>query len=173
MTTLERHPDDVMTTSAPVSAPDHRPARTWLIVALVAIVALVVGGAIGWFVGSEDDPQIVLSGSGELTERQLEMVDFMDDYVDAWQRGDGEAVAAMYTSTGRFVSMGTIYRVEDGSLAELIDGDDWGSLTPYQPNLVKGNELIGFHSFPGSIYVNHMVFTNDGELRLLTHTVTS
>lgn len=171
MTTLERPQDDVVSSSPTVAAPEHL-SRMWMLVALVAILALLLGGAVGWFLNGDDDPRAVYAGDGDLTERQLDMIEFMDDYVDAWQRSDADALVAMYAPSGRFVSLGTTYLVSDGSLAALIRANDWSSLTPYEPNVVRGNEMLGFHSFPGGVFMNSMTFTGDGELLLLNHTVT-
>lgn len=173
MTTLERSRDDVMTTSSPTPSHPRRSARTGLLVTLVAVVALVLGGAVGWFVRGDDTSDVVLAGDGELTERQLEMVDFMNDYEAAWQRGDGDAVAAMYTPNGTFVSLGWTYRVDDGSLEAYVEGGGFGGLDVFEPALVHGNELLNFHSFPGAgVFVSSVQFNNSGDLLIVNHTIT-
>ena len=173
MTTLERPHDEVLDTSSAVSDRPDRRSRMGLVVTFVAVIALVVGGAIGWFVRGGGDDAIVLSGDGDLTERQLDMVDFMDDYSAAWQRGDGEAVAAMYIDNGTFVTLGTEYRVDDGSLAAFVESGDWGSLDVLEPMLVHSNDVLNFHTFVGGFnYMSSFTFTGSGELLLINHTIT-
>ena len=116
----------------------------------------------------------MLSGDGDLTERQLDMVDFMDDYSAAWQRGDGEAVAAMYIDNGTFVTLGTEYRVDDGSLAAFVESGDWGDLEVLEPMLVRSNDVLNFHTFGvgGFNYMSSLTFTGSGDLLLINHTIT-
>lgn len=173
MTTLERPHDEVLDTSRAGSDRSGGRSKMGLLVAFVAIIALVVGGAVGWFVRGGGDDAMVLAGDGDLTERQLDMVDFMNDYEAAWQRSDGEAVAAMYTDTGTFVSLGVEYRVDDGSLAEFVESGEWAALDVLEPRLVRDLEVLSFHTFPLGTYMNSMTFTGSGELLLMNHTITN
>lgn len=144
------------------------------ILVLVAVLALILGLVGGWFArGSDGDAEILLAGQGELTERQEQMLDLVRDYEAAWHSGDGEAVAAFYTDRGFADMGGTIYRVDDGGLQGFVDSSTWASLDVLEPMLVKGDTVLNFHSYTGGTYVNVTEFTNEGELLIVTHTVSS
>ena len=152
-------------------APTGRPIGMFV---LVAVLALILGLVGGWFArGSDGDAEMLLAGEGELTARQEQMLDLMRDYEAAWQSGDGDAVAAFYTDQGFADMRGTIYRVDDGSLQGFVESTTWGSLDVLEPMLVKGDTVLSFHTYTGGTYVNVTEFTNEGELLVVIHTVSS
>ena len=76
----------------------------------------------------------------ELTDRQEQMVRLLDDYVAAWQRGDGAAAEAMFTENGQLVIFGTVYRATDGAIADVVEATPATSLVVPEPVLVNGHE---------------------------------
>lgn len=176
MKTLERKTTEREAAQRPVETKEMtrstRSRSTWL-VAIVAVFALILGALGGWAIRGSDsdgDAAAYLAGEGELTDRQLEMVDIVSDYAEAWRSGDGEAVAAFYTSGGRFTTYGNTYRAGDGSLAEFVDGGAWKSLTDFEPVLVKDNVVASIHRFSGT-FGNVFVFTTTGEPLIVLHAI--
>ena len=84
MQTIERRAD----TATPAAG-----AR-WPIVALVVMVVAVLGLGTWWLIDEYTG-----------VDRQIEVL--LDDYLEAWANGDGEALLATMTPTGRHVSGGT------------------------------------------------------------------
>lgn len=142
--------------------------RNWRVVSLAAALALVVGGVVGWMIRSDDSGDVLLAGDGTLTDRQEQIADFMDDYEQAWIDGDIEALTSMYAPAGRFIAFDTIYRADD-DLAEFVE-DGW-AIDVHRPVLVRGNEVLSFHDWGDSFYVNEMTFTATGDLLLIEHRV--
>lgn len=170
MTTLERPRERIETTHA---ASPQRSSRTGLILAIVAALALALGGLAGWMIRGGDDPGVVLAGEGELTARQEQMFDMVRESELAWQRGDADAVTALFTPTGVFEALGTTYRVDDGSLATFVDNGEWASLDVFEPMLVNGNELFSFHRYRGQVYSDTVTFTTTGDLLIVSHVIHS
>jgi hypothetical protein len=115
----------------------------------------------------------MLAGEGELTERQVQMVDLYEEAEAAWRAGDGEAVAALFTDSGYGRFLGTTYQVGDGSLERYVESGTWNSLDVLEPVLVKGNTMLNFHIYVGSTYTNVIEFTAEGELLIVSHTINS
>ena len=63
----------------------------WPVVASGVVLALLVAGAIGWWLGSGDDGTV-------------ESVDVVEQWRDAWLSGDPEAVVDLYSDDGVFVN---------------------------------------------------------------------
>lgn len=142
--------------------------------ALVAVLALVVGGIVGFVVrGDAETPDFLVAGGGEPTARQEQMFEFADESFEVWRNGDGDAAAAMFVDSGVFTALGIDYRADDGSLARYADSTTWQSLELLYPVVANGDELIGFHRYGGSTYRNTMTFTPSGELLLVNITITS
>jgi len=170
MKTLERPQEQL-----PI-APDtgrHRRSARWIALAFVAVLALVVGGAIGWAIRGDDTPGIVLAGGGDLSARQAQMYDFLTGYEQDWKAGDVDAVLARFTPNGTFEAFGQVYRVDDGSFATYFEGGNWSSLDVLEPGLVRGNELFTFHGFRGADYSETITFTGTGDLLITSHVIHS
>ncbi len=165
MTTLDQTSMDRTTRSA------HR--TRWVATALIAVLALLVGGAVGWMAnGDAATGSMVAAGETELSPRQEQMAAFMGDYEEAWKAGDAAAVTAMFVPEGTFTGLGSTYRADDGTLAGFVEFGDWGGLTEFDPDLVRGSVVLRFHSLGGDTYQNVMKFTESGELLLINHTTT-
>jgi hypothetical protein len=169
MTTLEHQREAKGTTSA---APRSR--RSFVVV-IVAVLALLVGGFAGYMIGdangSDTSDRIVLAGEGELTARQEQMVDFLDDYMQAWRENDSDAVVAMYTEYGTFRPLGEVYAVDDDSFVDWVERHDFAGLENSDPVLVNGNTVLSFHTVLGGTYSNVLDFANTGDLLLVSHTI--
>jgi len=150
------------------------PGRGWssaLVAALVAI-AMIAGGLVGFIVwGTEDDA--IVAGGGSLTARQQEMVELYHDYVEAWQEGDGEAAAEMFTEDGYISLLGTEYRRDDGSIERVIELRPVPTLETLEPAVVARNTLFNYHEYLAGTFQNVMQFTTSGEVAIISHTLTN
>ncbi len=153
-------------------AVDARPRQR--LVALAVGLALLLGGLAGWTLGNttREDTGVVLAGEGELTERQEAMIDFLRDYIEAWRQSDVETLESMWVTDGVFESLGRTVRISDGSFADYVRFRSWESKGIFEPMLVKGSLLVGFHETDGSTFMNTMRFTSHGELLLIRHVAT-
>lgn len=170
MTTLERPQEE---TRAPITeAPVQRPSRLPL-TAILAVLALALGGIVGWIVRGDGagEPDILLAGDGDISARQEQMLDVVRDRAQAWKDGDVDAVLAGFTPTGTFEAFGNVYRVDDGSLAAYVETGTWTSLEVQEPVLVRGNELFTFHRYGGGNYSELFTFTETGELLITSHVI--
>ncbi|MFW2383149.1 MAG: hypothetical protein ACN4GZ_15465 [Acidimicrobiales bacterium] len=111
MKTMERN-----TTAAPIFNDEVEPLKrrnrwlTWLSVALA--VALVGFGT--WAIVGNDD------GAADLTAQQEQMLETIDEYLEAWNNHDGEAAAALMASESSYHDNGTRYFVADGEFADFV-----------------------------------------------------
>lgn len=144
---------------------------------LTAIVAAAVGLLAGFLLWDSDggEPDAVVVGGGELTARQEEMLELIDDYELAWRNGDGEAVAALFTEQGVLDVIGTEVPIEGGALADYVDGHPAPTLEVLEPALVSGDRLVNLHRIgaegvvgPGR-YSNVFEFTSEGEVLIVSH----
>jgi hypothetical protein len=164
MKVIER-PTETLTPRPAVAASK----RPWFVVAL-AVLALVVGGAIGWFVrGGEDDPDAMLVGGGSLSDRQQQMVDLVETYDDGWVAGDPDEVLSYFTADGVFVASGQEYRVDDGTFADVIDFVGFSSLERLRPILVQDDQVFFVSELQGVPTLNALTFTTEGELLIARH----
>lgn len=142
---------------------------------IAIVAALIVGLIAGFALWGTDDTDVgdaVAAGGVELTARQEQMVDLIDDYVDAWQNGDGDAVAAMFAPEGSLTVDGTEFPVEDGQLAGYVDRTPTPGLDTLEPVLMSGNTMFNFHTLGGENTLNNvMEFTVNGELLIISHEI--
>ena len=168
MTTIERTREDTRAVPAPPSSRGMRMA----LLAVVAVLALVLGGVAGWMLRGADDPgDVVLAGDGELTARQEQMIDVIREAEAAWQSNDVDAILGVYAPDATYEAFDTVYRMDDGSFAAYIEGGSWSSLEVYAPVLVRGNTALTFHRFGGQSYSESMTFTSAGDLLVTSHVI--
>ena len=123
-----------------------------IITATALVAALLVGVLTGYLLWGTDDNtdpatvDAVATGGTELTARQEQMIDLLDAYEEAWQNGDGEAVAAMFTENGMVTMLGTELPVESGVLADHVTASPATTLDVLEPHLVDGNRVFNFHT---------------------------
>lgn len=147
----------------------------WTVVAVVA--ALLLGLLAGYVLYDSDEtsvPAAMAVDGDELTDRQEEMLELLDDYSAAWRAGDGEAAEAMFTSNG-VLTYGKDYLASDGGLAAFIDAIPTPRLEMLEPVLLSGSTMISFHELTpeGATRQNLMEFTATGEVRLIKHEITN
>lgn len=173
--------------TAPTGQPaSGRTARTGVLVAVVAVVALVVGGLVLAACGDDDDTSApaFVAGLGDtvvvdgevtdrdaLTDRQQEMVEVARDYVNAWIDKDGDAVASFMTSDGYVVlpELNQTFRVDDGTLQEWVEGTL--SEIPNElndPLVVSGNQVVvvGYAERVDSDWMITLEFTGSGDVKI-------
>ena len=149
-----------------------RPDRRWMIV--TAVAALLVGLIVGMLVwgAMNPDPTAIAAGGQDLTDRQQAMADVLDDYVIAWQAGDGEAAAALFGGNGVVEILGTELPVQDGVLASYINTNPEPELEILEPTLFTDTKAFNFHTISGfSDFANVFEFTTAGDVLIIRHVI--
>ena len=142
---------------------DRRP----LTIVLVAIIALLLGGLGGWLIRGSDDggtDDAIEVVTGELTDRQQEMLRVADEHYAAFVAGDGEALTALYVPQG---VMGDV-RADDGTMAAAFEGlAPPGRMEMLPPALVFEDNMVRVINW-GSTYgiVGHL-FTTSGDVLII------
>lgn len=113
---------------------------------------------------------VVVVGGGSLTERQQEMVDLVTGpFMDAWTRGDGDAVAASFAPDA------VMYDMEGGEVLSPADGTlqafaaDWSGIAARPGMLVHGDRVLFVVTLAGIDVGNVLEFTPSGELLIESH----
>ncbi len=153
-----------------VEQPPRRRSWVTLIAALVALVLGLLGGYL--LRGSDDvDPTApVVVGGAALTDRQAQMVDLVDDYVVAWQRGDGAAAESMFTDDGVLDAFGAVRTADDGGIAGYVAATPTPLLRLPDPVLIDDHQMLMLHTIDGSMNSgNLMTFTETGDLLIVRH----
>lgn len=166
--------EPVVSSSRPSSeAGAHRGMSAGLVAAMVALgmaAGLFVGFLLWGTGGDSTDP--IVAGGGELTARQEQMVDMIDDYLAAWKAGDGEAAVALFTADGTMTWGRYDYRVVDGTLASLVERMPTPSLELLEPFIVEGNTVFSYQRLLGSTAEDIFEFTSTGDLAIRRHLLT-
>lgn len=170
MTTMQDRHEGLQT---PMPREPATRSSHYLVIAIVAVLALALGGVAGWMLNGGEDTTagIVLAGDGELSARQEQMLELVRDNEQAWQSNDFDAILALYAPDGTFEAFDTVYRVDDGSFESFLESGQWSSLEVYEPMLVRGNEVLTFHRFGGQPYSESISFTPTGELLITSHVI--
>jgi hypothetical protein len=168
MSTIERSIAEIPTQDA---AP-QRNSTGVVVVAIVGLLALVLGGFAGWMIRGDDSgdvPAIVVAGGEEPTSRQEQMVDFHRDYIEAWKVGDVAAIRSMYVPEGTITLNDVTY---DVASPEFVDFVGLGTVSKLlEPHLVAGNTMFNFIEVVGASTENTLRFTRSGELLLTDHVI--
>ncbi len=154
-------------------ASKRRPTMT----AIALIASLLVGVLAGYLLWGTDNTDqatsdAVATGGIEITTRQEQMMDLLEAYEEAWQNGDGEAVAAMFTENGMVTMLGVELPVENGVLADYVTANPAPTLDVLEPNLVDGNRVFNFHtSGVNETFTNVLEFTTEGDVLIISHDI--
>ncbi len=141
-------------------------------IAIVGLIALLLGGLVGWVIRGEDSgdvPSIVVAGGEEPTSRQEQMVEFHRDYIEAWRRGDVEAIRALYVPEGTLTFNGVTYGVASEEFADFVGLGTVSELL--EPHLAHGSTMFNFVEVVGTASENTLRFTPSGELLLIEHVI--
>lgn len=179
MKTMERPVQERM----PLADP-HGTRRAWTYMIAAVIAAFALGLAGGWalFGGDDDEvaePRAILAGGGEMTARQQDMVDMVDDFYDAMAVGDGLAVEAMFAMGGtlRFgpfadgwESAIVLSAYDEGAIATFVEENAGTFSEPDMPRLrpplvVDTNWVINYVDADGTS-VDIFKFTASGDLAI-------
>jgi hypothetical protein len=166
MTALIERPTDG---STPTVASRRR--RVW---PLAALLAMLLGAAVGWVIGSSSDepspPSLVVVGGTELTDRQQAMVDATHAYLAAHQTNDVDAILAAFAPQGqKYVVGDRAYRVDDGSLRAFLEARDFSAMELVEPITVHENDVAMVVSIGSTEWLNVLVFTTSGDLLITDH----
>jgi hypothetical protein len=130
-----------------------------------------VAAGFWWGNSGDETPRAVTAQGVELSDRQQQMVDLMDDYEAAWRNGDLAAFEALVTPDFRyteFASAGSpdVYLWSDGTFQARVGGGLYAGIQVYEPYLVSGN-MIAFSGDFGMVVVE---FRPDLPLAIQSHT---
>jgi hypothetical protein len=166
MKTMDRTHTKEFTPTAPSAATAplrHDARRAWWLVAIVAVLALGIGLAVGWLVAPSGDEPAYLADGGKLSARQEQMVDLTNEAVKGWRSGDADAVLATFTPSAILTWGAQQFRADDGTFASFVSRG-WASLEVLEPMLVDGNRVTFFYTHGSGRYLGAMEFTTTGEV---------
>lgn len=147
--------------------------------ALIVLVVLACGLLGGWLMAPRTDPggavRHVTPGASVLTERQLEMVDVVEQYLDGWRATDGDRVAAFMTENAyvEYPEEGVRVEVADGSLQHRISTGPYGTLENLDPMVVYEDRIV----LTGRIdelsipWLSVVRFTVVGDVKIVSETI--
>jgi hypothetical protein len=186
-TKLESSSSERVTRTADVgrvetTATTDRSLRRTLIIVAGAAVLFVAGLGAGWLLRAGDGASpssyvmrgAVVAGE-ELTERQLEMVDVAQQYVEAFIAKDGDAVASFMVPDG-YVSLPTfgdrVLRADDGSLQEWVETLGMIPNELNDPVVVRDDQVVltGHLETWDTDWMMVMEFTDAGEVKIVRDT---
>ena len=134
-------------------AKDWHSRPAWVVGSLVAVMLLgvVLGLGIGLLAQESGGPEssfvagtTVVSGN-DLTDRQLEMVEVAEQYVDAWIERNGDAVASFMVPGGS-VDLPTLgnrtVRADDGTLQDWVENTGQIPNELHDPIIVEDNRVL-------------------------------
>ena len=115
----------------------------------------------------------VVSGS-DLTERQLEMVEVAERYVNAWIEKNGDDVASFMVPSG-FVDLATLgnrtVRADDGTLQDWVESTGQIPNELNDPIIVEDNRVVligqGLENLDWMISIE---FTTSGDVMIVSDT---
>ncbi|MGD2043356.1 MAG: hypothetical protein PVJ28_06860 [Acidimicrobiia bacterium] len=113
--------------------------------------------------------------SEDLSARQQQMLEVLQEYVGAWQAKDGEAAASFMTDDAVFVyyEQDEVYAVRDGSLQARISGGPYTSMRTFEPVMVYDDRIVvtGTVDAVNVRWLSVINFTQSGEVKIETETV--
>lgn len=151
-------------------------------VVLVAAILFLLGLATGWAAfgnneASDSDTAVtyVTPGSTELTERQTEMVELMDQYVAAWSATDGQRLETLMVDAGHveYAEQGWRFDLEDGSLQDRVSNGPYESMENYAPMLVYEDRIVltGRVDSVDVGWLSVIRFTTHGDVKIISETI--
>jgi hypothetical protein len=143
-------------------------------------VLLVLGGVGGWLIGrggeeGSDPGAYVTPGTDTLTERQVEMMSIVDQYLTAWQSTDGDGVASFMTDDGfiEYREQGWVFSVADRSLQDRIANGPYDTLRTVDPKLVYVDRIVlsGRIESLDLTWLSVVHFTSSGNVKIVSETI--
>jgi hypothetical protein len=111
----------------------------------------------------------------QLSTRQQEMLEVLQDYVGAWQAKDGEAAATFMTDDAVFFyyEQDDVYAVGDGTLQARITGGPYNTMRTFEPVMVYDDRVVltGTVDAVNVRWLSVINFTQSGDVRIETETV--
>ena len=157
-----------------------RPFRVVVGVVVIMLLGLGLGLGIGRWAqeGADSESSFVARNTAflgnDLTERQLEMVEVAERYVDAWIEKNGDAVASFMVPSG-FVDLATLgnrtVRADDGTLQDWVE--NFGQIPNglNDPIIVEDNRVVlvgqGLENVGWMISIE---FTTSGDVMIVSDT---
>lgn len=126
---------DVQASPATPAEPESR-SSTWLVTGLVVVLLMVMAGAVGWWLGSDDGDTV---GS----------VDVVDQWIDGWISGDEDAVAALYADDATLErgDSDRVLRGRTGIAFAVRSASDFTDFTEIEPEtVIVGDGVVVVHA---------------------------
>jgi hypothetical protein len=120
-------------------------------------------------------PEYVTAEAAELTERQVEMIEVVEQYLDAWKDTDGEQVEAFMTADAyvAYVEEGWRFEIADGSLQTRISNGPYDSLEDLDPMVVYQDRVVltGRINSLNLPWLSVIRFTSSGDVKIVSENI--
>lgn len=112
-------------------------------ITVILLLALVLP-TIGCDSSNDVSPDAVTVNGTEITDRQRDMLDIVDEYVAAWSATDGDAVASFMSPDAyvEYPERNEVFLVSDGTLQERVANGPYATLQAHAPALVYGDRVV-------------------------------
>lgn len=151
-------------------------------VVLAAAVAFLAGLGAGWAAFGDGDASdsgtastYVTPGSDELTARQTEMVELVEQYMAAWSSTDGQRLEALMVEDGyvEYAEEGWRFELDDGSLQDRVSNGPYDTIENHHPMLVYKDRIVltGRVNSVGVDWLSVIRFTTTGDVKVISETL--
>jgi hypothetical protein len=155
---------------------------SWVVGGMVVIMLLGVGLGVGLGRSTQETADLessfvarntVVLGN-DLSERQLEMVEVAEQYVDAWIEKNGDAVASFMVPSG-YVDLATLgnrtVRADDGTLQDWVENLGQIPNELNDPIIVEDNRVVLIGYGPENVdWMISIEFTTSGDVMIVSDT---
>lgn len=121
------------------------------------------------------DAPYVHPGSGELSARQIDMLEVLAGYGAAWKAKDGDLLATYMTEDAvvEYDEQDATYAVADGSLQTRVANGPYDTMRTFEPKMIYDNRIIhtGTVDAVGVRWVAVIRFTRSGEVLIDKETI--
>lgn len=169
---------DVLERSSTVDSLDGGTRRSPWSIAIIAMLVLAAGVAIGWMVrGDSDDGTavaVVAADGGELTAEQEQMWGMLQQYVDELRNGDFEAAESLFFNDGG-IRVVDGFDVPYGEFVAMLADAPWEIDRMLDTALVHEDRIVFFHVDANNMVRADVVRFGDfdnGEFHIEEHLVT-
>jgi len=109
-------PTVTTTPTRPTAETTRQPTlrRKWFILGLAALLLMVAGGAVGWWIGT--------SGGDDTARGAEDMPEILEEFYDALIEGDATAMAALFSEDGGFTGTQQESTRSDYSSPQIMEG---------------------------------------------------
>ena len=124
---------------------------------------------------SPGDAPYVHPGGGELSARQIDMLEVLAGYGEAWKAKEGDLLATYMTEDAvvEYDEQDATYAVADGSLQSRVTNGPYDTMRTFEPKMVYDNRIVhtGTVEAVGVQWVAVIRFTRSGEVLIDKETI--